>query len=136
MAVTAQQMLMAQPVELDGELPDLVARAVEALGACTVACTSCAGSCLAEKDPGSLADCVVACTDCADLCATTARMLLRPLANTRRSTGVTVLAACIGACETAAAECARHELMHRHCRLCAEACRECLQVCRELLAAL
>ncbi|MEW1939253.1 four-helix bundle copper-binding protein, partial [Dietzia maris] len=35
-----------------------------------------------------------------------------------------------------ATECKKHEDMHEHCRVCAEACRKCEQACTDLLSAI
>ena len=114
---------------------DLLARAIDALAACALACTTCADACLAEGMVSELRRCIRTDLDCADVGTTTLRLLSR-----RTETDLTLvraqLQACVIACRTCGEECETHADMHEHCRVCAEACGACEQVCTDLLAAM
>lgn len=113
----------------------LLAGAVDALFACSQACTSCADSCLSEEMVADLRTCIRTNLDCADVCDATARVLSRHTgydANVSR----TQLEACLQACRSCGDECESHASMHEHCRVCAEACRDCERACADLLAAM
>jgi hypothetical protein len=113
----------------------LLARVIDAVTACSQACTACADACLSEEMVAELRACIRTNLDCADSCATTARILSRHTgydANITRAH----LEACITACRACGDECDQHAGMHEHCRVCAEACRECETACRELLASI
>lgn len=112
---------------------DLLARTIDALVACSQACTACADACLSEEMVAELRTCIRTNLDCADICDATARMLSRQTghdANLIRAQ----LQACAQACQSCGDECARHAQAHDHCRICAEACRACEEACNELLA--
>ena len=125
-------MLFRSPADLDA---GLLARAIDALVACSQTCTACADACLAEDAVEEMARCIRTDLDCADICAVTARVLTRRTAYDADVTRAQ-LQACIVACRTCGDECEQHAKMHEHCAECAKACRECLQACEELLAAI
>lgn len=128
------EMLRTSPAET-GVDPDLLARAIDALVACSQACTACADACLSEDMVAELRACIRTNLDCADVCETTARVLSR---QTSYNADVTraVLQACVEVCRACGAECASHADHHEHCRVCAEACRACEEACSELLTAI
>lgn len=131
MTATTMPMLETypQPINLDRAA---LGGAIDALIACSEACTACADACLSEGMVAELTKCIRTNMDCADICATTARVLSRHTgydANISRS----LLEACIMACAACADECDRHADMHEHCRICATACREAERTCRDLL---
>jgi hypothetical protein len=119
-----------QSINLDGQK---LAAAIDALIACSQACTACADACLSEDMVAELTKCIRTNMDCADICGTTARVLSRHTGYDGNITR-TLLEACIMTCKSCGDECASHAEMHEHCRICAEECRSCEQVCRELLA--
>lgn len=127
------EMLDTHPATIDLDR-QLLARAIDALVACSQACTACADACLSEEMVADLRSCIRSDLDCADSCAATARMLSR-----HGGIDATVtrahLEACIAACRACGDECEQHAGMHEHCRICAEACRDCEAACAELLAA-
>ncbi|WP_258369571.1 four-helix bundle copper-binding protein [Georgenia satyanarayanai] len=125
-------MITTHPGEI-GLDRDLLARAVDALVACSQACTACADACLSEDMVDQLRTCIRTNLDCADICDTTARVLSRHTGYDATLTRA-MLQACIQACRTCGDECAAHAGHHEHCRVCAEACRACEQACAELLA--
>ena len=132
MSTTTMPMLETYPAEINLDRTRL-AQAIDALIACSEACTSCADACLSESMVAELTKCIRTDLDCADICATTARVLSRHTgydANISRS----LLEACATACKACADECEQHAGMHEHCRICAEACRSCEAACRDLLA--
>jgi Domain of Unknown Function (DUF326) len=132
MTVTTMPMLETYPKPINLDRSSLAA-AIDALIACSQACTACADACLSEDMVADLTKCIRTDLDCADICATTARVLSRHTgydANISRS----LLQACVTACKSCGDECARHADMHEHCRICAEACRACERACRDLLA--
>ncbi len=128
------EMMNSHPAEINLDR-DLLARTVDALVACSQACTACADACLSEEMVAELGKCIRSGLDCADICATTARVLSRHTgydANLTRAQ----LEACIQACRSCGSECESHADHHEHCRICADACRTCEQACRDLLAAI
>ncbi len=128
------EMMNSHPAEINLDR-DLLARTVDALVACSQACTACADACLSEEMVAELGKCIRSDLDCADICATTARVLSRHTgydANLTRAQ----LEACIQACRSCGSECESHADHHEHCRICADACRTCEQACRDLLAAI
>ncbi|MCA2219048.1 four-helix bundle copper-binding protein [Jidongwangia harbinensis] len=132
MTTIARPMLETYPAEINLDR-DRLAVAIEALIACSQACTACADACLSEDMVAELTKCIRTDLDCADICATTARVLSRHTgydANISR----TLLEACVVACRSCGDECTSHADMHEHCRICAEACRICEHACRNLLA--
>ncbi|WP_156757814.1 four-helix bundle copper-binding protein [Actinokineospora pegani] len=134
MTTTTKPMIEAYPAEITLDRTKLAAT-VNALIACSEACTSCADACLSESSVAELTKCVRTNMDCADICGTTARVLSRHTAydaNISRS----LLEACAVACRSCGDECAVHAGMHDHCRVCAEACRACEQACRDLVASM
>ena len=111
-----------------------VAAAIDACLDCLQTCTSCANACLGEDDVAEMAECIALDQNCADLCATTARVLSRPVDADSRLVHP-LLQACVRACSSCAEECARHAKHHQHCAICAQACRACLAACTTLLEA-
>lgn len=128
------EMIATHPGKIDLER-DLLARTVDALVACSQACTACADTCLSEDMVDQLRSCIHANLDCADICDTTARVLSRHTSYDPDLTRA-MLQACIQACRSCGKECAAHAEHHEHCRICAEACRVCEQACTELLTAI
>ena len=120
------------PLSLDREL---LAEVIEALVACSQACTACADACLSEEMVADLRTCIRTNLDCADSCATTARILSRHSGYDATITRAH-LEACIAACRACGDECEQHAGMHEHCAVCAQACRQCEDACRRLLAAI
>jgi len=132
MTATTMPMLETYPAEINLDRAKL-AGAIDALIACSEACTACADACLSEEMVAELTKCIRTNLDCADICATTARVLSRHTgydANISRS----LLEACATACKACGDECQQHADMHEHCRICADACRACETACRDLLA--
>jgi hypothetical protein len=127
------ELLEAQPNPPESGMVKVLADFIDAAQACAQACTSCAASCLAEPDPAPLAACVTTCLDCADVCQAAAKIASRPLSGTRRDALAALVQACAGMSELTARECFRHEMHHRHCRLCMERCRACLDACELVL---
>ena len=128
------QMIETYPATINLD-PQLLARVIDTLVACSQACTACADACLSEEMVADLRKCIRSNLDCADSCQTTARILSRHTgydANITRAH----LEACIAACRACGDECEQHAGMHEHCRICAEACRDCEAACAELLAAI
>ncbi len=128
------EMLETYPatINLDRQL---LSRVIDALVACSQACTACADACLSEEMVANLRKCIRSNLDCADSCAVTARILSRHTGYDANITRVH-LEACIAACRACGDECEQHAGMHEHCRVCAEACRDCEAACAELLAAI
>jgi hypothetical protein len=127
-------MLETYPAEINLDRTKLAAT-IDALIACSQACTACADACLSEEMVAELTKCIRTDLDCADICDTTARVLSRHTgydANISRA----LLEACATACKSCGDECARHADMHAHCRICADACRACERACRDLLASI
>ena len=125
------EMMKTYPAEINLDR-ELLARTVDALVACSQACTACADACLSEDMVADLRKCIRSNLDCADVCDTTARVLSRHTgydANLTRA----VLQACAVACRSCGDQCTEHAEMHEHCKVCAEACRTCEQACNELL---
>jgi hypothetical protein len=108
-----------------------VAAAIDACLSCDQACTACANACLAEDDIDAMRACIALDETCADICATTARLLSRPVLADHVLLDDT-LRACVRACSRCAEECARHA-HHRHCAICAQVCRACEHACTALL---
>ena len=106
-------------------------RAVKQAVDCSAICNSCADACLAE--PMDMDQCIRTCLDCSDVCALMARAGMRRTGHDRNLIR-SILAVCIEACSTCAAECERHD--NPHCRRCAQMCRECEDSCREALKVL
>jgi hypothetical protein len=130
--MTTMPMLESYPKSINLDRAKLAA-GIDAVIACSEACTACADACLSEDMVAELTKCIRTNLDCADICATTARVLSRHTgydANISR----TLLEACMTACASCGDECASHAEMHEHCRICADACRACEQACRDLLA--
>jgi len=132
--MTSAAMINSYPsdIQLDREL---LARAIDALTACSQTCTACADACLSEQMVADLRRCIRTDLDCADICAVTARVLSR---HTGYDAAVTKaqLQACVQACRTCGEECERHSTHHEHCRICAEACHDCERACADLLASI
>jgi hypothetical protein len=127
-------MLETYPRAINLDRSELAAT-IDALIACSEACTECADACLSEGMVAELTTCIRTNMDCADVCATAARVLSRHTgydANISR----TLLDACAVVCKACGDECSRHAHAHEHCRICADACRACERACRDLRAAL
>lgn len=108
-----------------------LADVIEAVVDCAVHCEACADACLEEGD-ATLKRCIRADLDCADICVATAKVVGR--AGASGAPWLAQLDVCARACAHAAAECAKHQERHEHCRRCVEACRRGEQACRDLLA--
>jgi hypothetical protein len=121
-----------QPIDLDRAR---LAWAIDALIACSQACTACADACLGEEAVAELTACIRADLDCADVCAAAARVLSRHPGR-EANIGRALLEACVTACTTCGDECARHAEAHEHCRICAAACRACAAAAKDLLTAM
>ncbi len=117
------QMLQTYPADMNVDKTQLAA-AIDALVACSQACTACADACLSEDAAmlPHLVKCVRDDLDCADVCDTTARVLSRHTGYDANLTRAQVEAA-LQAVRTCGASCSEHAGMHEHCRICAEACR-------------
>lgn len=131
--MTSSSMIATHPATPAWD-PGRLSAAIDALGACAQACTTCADACLSEDMVADLRRCIRTDLDCADVCAATASVLSR-VGESDVATARALLEACITACEACGDECASHAQMHEHCKVCAEACRACAQACRALLAA-
>ena len=120
----AAQMLDAYPAQISMDTKQL-ARAIDALTACSQACTACADSCLSESPEvlPRLTRCVRDNLDCADICETTARVLSRHTGYDANLTRAQVQAA-VQALKTCGDSCAEHRGSHEHCRVCEQACRD------------
>lgn len=128
------EMIATHPGEISLDR-DLLARTIDALVACSQACTACADACLGEETVHELRKCIRTNLDCADICDTTARVLSRHTSYDANLTRA-LLQACAQACRSCGDECSAHAGHHEHCRICAEACQACEQACTELLAAI
>ena len=129
-------MLETYPAEINLDNAQL-ASVIDAVTACSQACTACAGACLSEKTTmlPSLVKCIRDNLDCADICDVTARVLSRHTGYDANLSRAQVLAA-IQATRTCGSTCAEHAQMHEHCRVCAEACRTAEQALTVLLGQL
>jgi len=108
---------------------------IEACFECVACCVSCADACLSEEKVADLRFCIRTNLDCADICAATGRVLTRqsqPDWSLIRSQ----LQACAAACKACGDECAKHQNMHEHCKVCSDCCRHCEESCNKLLQAL
>jgi hypothetical protein len=131
MTTTTRPMLETYPQTINLDRAKL-AGAIDALIACSEACTACADACLSEGMVAELTKCIRTNLDCADICATTARVLSRHTgydANISRS----LLEACVMACAACGDECGSHAEQHEHCRICATACRDARTAAQDLL---
>ncbi|MFF5229636.1 four-helix bundle copper-binding protein [Dactylosporangium sp. NPDC000521] len=128
---TTMPMLETYPQTINLDRAKL-AGAIDALIACSEACTACADACLSEGMVAELTKCIRTNMDCADICATTARVLSR---HTGYDANIshTLLEACVMACRSCGDECSSHAQTHEHCRICATACREAESAARGLL---
>ena len=125
--MSIHQMIASHP-DVGGNLNEELATAVRHAMFCAVICTSCADACSAEEM--DMRQCIRTCMDCADICEATMKVAARRTGS-NESIVRAMLTACIQACETCAAECAKHD--NDHCRRCAEMCRECADDCRKAL---
>ena len=131
---TLEQMLQTHPQRPHSHF-DVIAACLTSCFETEHICATCADACLGEEKVAALRQCIRLNHDCADLCGATGRLIARqaqPDAQLWRLT----LEACIQACRSCAAECARHEKEHEHCRICKESCERTERACRALLAAL
>ncbi|MGH2894607.1 MAG: four-helix bundle copper-binding protein [Solirubrobacteraceae bacterium] len=113
---------------------EAVASAIDACLRCVGSCTTCADTDLAEDDVGEMRACIARCLACADVCDAAARLLSRP-AYSDPAVIHPLLQACVRACTSSAAECARHAPHHLHCAICEKVCRACVEACTALLEA-
>ena len=130
----ARQMLDTYPRTVNVDA-GLLAAAIDALSDCVQACNADNAADLGEQNVSEMVKCIRLCLDCADICTAAAAVTSRQTdydANVTRP----LLEACVAICKSCGDECERHERMHVHCRVCAEACRRCEQACRELLDAM
>jgi len=128
-----QEMLGSHP-QKPGRHFDVIAQVIRCCYECAQVCLSCADACLAEEKVADLRECIRLDLDCADICSATGRLVTRqarPDSELWRAT----LEACIQACRSCAAECARHEDRYEHCRICREACERCADACQQALSA-
>jgi hypothetical protein len=129
----AQQIIATHP-RVGGQTNDGLIRCIEECYDCSQTCTSCADACLGEQGVADMVQCIRSCLDCADVCLATGQAASR-----RTGSNPELLAAMLGACETAcrlcAEECEKHASRMEHCRVCAEACRRCEQACPEARSA-
>ncbi|HCF57854.1 MAG TPA: four-helix bundle copper-binding protein [Myxococcales bacterium] len=114
---------------------DEITACIEACFECEQVCVGCADACLAEQRVAELRECIRYNLDCADLCAATGRLIARQ-ARPDPSLWRTTLEACAQACRSCAAECAKHQDRHEHCRVCREVCERCEQACTRALQAM
>jgi hypothetical protein len=128
------EMMQTYPADITMDR-DAMASTVDALLECAEACTACADACLSELNVEELRKCIRTNMDCADICQTTARVLSRHTGYDA-NISITLLRACIQACQSCAAECGKHAEMHEHCRICAESCQRCEVACMTLLRAM
>jgi hypothetical protein len=124
-------MITAHP-DVEGNANQPLIDAIEAVAACSQACTSCADACLAEDMVAQLRQCIRYNLDCADVCAATGSVATRRTGSNEEIIRK-LLDACVSACKLCGDECERHASSHEHCRICAEACRRCEQACKVAL---
>ena len=115
--------------------PHTVASAINALNDCAQACMVDIDADLGVSNLSEMVKCIRLCQHCTDVCATTARIISRPVEYDAQVI-VPLLEACLAICKACADECEVHARHHEHCRVCAEACRDCESHCRQLLATL
>jgi len=99
---------------------------VEACEQCATDCDTCSTDCKEEKGHEH---CVIECNSCANTC----REFIKAF---KSGDDVAIKAAakkCADACETCAAECAKHSHMDC-CKKCADSCRKCAELCKSLCA--
>lgn len=113
---------------------DLIAQVIQACYECAQVSVGCADACLAEESVANLRDCIRLNLNCADICTATGKLVAR---QTRPDAKLwqAMLNACIQACRSAAAECAKHQDKHEHCRICREVCERCADLCQQALSA-
>jgi hypothetical protein len=128
--VSIEKMIQDHP-DVGGDYNETLGRAVKHAMYCAAICNSCADACSAEAM--DMRRCIRLCMDCADVCNATSRVAMRRTDENRQLIR-TMLAVCIEACGTCAAECGRHDMAH--CRRCAQMCRECADDCRSALETL
>jgi hypothetical protein len=120
----ARQMLDTYPRTFNADA-GLLAATIDALSDCVQACNADNAADLGEQNVSEMVKCIRLCLDCADICTATAAVTSRQTdydANVTRP----LLEACVAICKSCGDECERHERMHVHCRVCAQACRELL----------
>lgn len=128
-----QQMLDTYPADIKVDTRQL-ARTIDALVACSQACTACADACLSESPDAlpRLTRCIRDNLDCADICATAASVLSRQTGYDARIARTQVQAAAQAA-KTCGDSCTEHASSHEHCSTCAQACRDTEQILNDLL---
>lgn len=111
--------------------------AIQACFECAQITTVCADACLAENDEdlAMLRECIRLDLDTSDICVATGRLIARQ-ARPDPALWRAALESCIQACKSCAAECAKHQDRHDHCRVCREACERCAQACQSALDAI
>src|SRR5699024_6492878 len=100
------------------KLADCIAACFE----CAQTCTACAGAVVWQEVLAELRSCMRLNLDCAEVCSAPGHLLSRRTGS-NLATGKAVLEACRIAWAEGAAECEKHDEMHEHCRICAEAWR-------------
>ena len=111
---------------------DEVAACIAACFESEQVCIACADACLAEERAGELRECIRYNLDNADLCTATGRLIARQ-ARPDPSLWRATLEACIQANRSCAAECAKHQDRHAHCRIARESCERTEQACSRAL---
>ncbi len=129
-------MLETYPAEINLDKQQL-ASVIDAVAACSQACTACADACLSESAAmlPHLTKCIRDNLDCADVCDATVRVLSRHTGYDANLTRLQVQAA-IQAVQTCGSSCSEHAQMHQHCGVCARACQQAEQALTGLLAQL
>lgn len=114
---------------------DEVSAVISAVFECEQVCIACADACLGEERLAELRECIRLNLDCADICGATGRLVARQ-ARPEPDLWRSVLEACAQTCRSCAAECAKHEKRHEHCRICREACERAERACNQALQAM
>lgn len=106
---------------------------IQAMNACSMACTMCAG---ADMAMGSeMATCCAMCSNLADMADACMRMMMRPM-----GMNMDVMTAMLNACMTmgraCVEECHKHAEMDDMCRYCAMACDDMAAKCEAMMASM
>jgi len=101
---------------------------------CAQICTTCADSCLAEREVDALSTCIRTNLDCAEICLVTGSMLSR-VGSGREEVLRGQLRTCHLALRACEEECTLHAERMNHCRICAQACRAAREALARLLEA-
>lgn len=129
-----QEMLSSHP-RVRSPASQALVQFPEACFDCAQTCTACADACLGEEKIDELRQCIRLNLDCADVCLATAMLGTRRTGSDDKIVEL-MLAACAEACRVCGVECARHGMMHEHCRICADVCRSCEQACVDAIRSL